>query len=106
MDTQQRSTAEKDLVSKRAHLRKRAGVLDEEEQKIQRDKKKMKNLLTTAGLVRDTPFPRRFDSFLDSFLSRQYSSATPHFGCNQAAFAEWLTPRELEEDRGIALERR
>ena len=31
---------EKDLASKRAHLRKRTGVLDEEEQKIQRGKKR------------------------------------------------------------------
>jgi hypothetical protein len=40
VDTEQRSTAEKDLASKRAHLRKRTGVLDEEEQKIQRGKKR------------------------------------------------------------------
>jgi hypothetical protein len=36
----QRSTAEKDLSSERAHLRKRTGVLDAEEKKIQRGKKR------------------------------------------------------------------
>jgi len=39
VDTEQRSTAEKELSSERAHLRKRMGVLDGEEQKIQRGKK-------------------------------------------------------------------
>jgi len=39
VDTEQRSTAEKDLSSEKAHLRRRTGVLDEEEEKIQRGKK-------------------------------------------------------------------
>ena len=33
------STAEKDLSNEKAHLRRRTGVLDEEEEKIQRGKK-------------------------------------------------------------------
>jgi hypothetical protein len=40
VDTEQRSTAEKDLSSRTAHLRERTGVLDGEEKKIQRGKKR------------------------------------------------------------------
>jgi hypothetical protein len=39
VDTEQRSTAEKDLSRERAHLRERTGVLEGEEKKIQRGKK-------------------------------------------------------------------
>jgi len=52
VNTEQRSTTEKDPTRERALLRERTGVLDGEEKKIQRAKK-MKKPLDTAGLVRD-----------------------------------------------------
>jgi len=58
VNTEQRSTTEKDPTRERALLRERTGVLDGEEKKIQRAKK-MKKPLDTAGLVRDSGQTRR-----------------------------------------------
>ena len=57
MDTDQISTTtEKGPSSKRALLHKRTGVPNERNKKLERIKR-MKNLLTTAGVVSDDPLP-------------------------------------------------
>ena len=57
VDTDHRSTTEKEQSSKKASLRARTGVPDEENKRL-KEAKKDEQTLDTAGVVRDSAFPR------------------------------------------------